>query len=179
MTYLLRYNPSTNITYGYIIANAESKLHDFQKCLKWIPAQFKACRHPLTIPVLLIELQTERAMSVLEYANTNMRPIEAITGYSNYDDVPESREITKEAIRTLGDQHSYIMISQELLLCSQLSLKSLNSILSSSGNVFQHVDEKYFVSVRNRMDYLQSSIEHGLIYDSLKLRMEAQKSAVC
>jgi hypothetical protein len=179
VSYLLRYNPSTNITYGYIIAHPEAKPYDFQKCLKLIPAQFKACRHPLTIPVLLNELQTEVAMEGLEHANRKIRPIEATTGYSNYDNEPKAVDITKDAIRTLGDQHANIMISRRILHFSQLSLKSLNSILSLSGDVFQHVDEKYFVSIRNRMDYLQSSIEHGLIYLSLEARIEAQQSAVC
>jgi hypothetical protein len=50
VTSVVRYDPGSNITVGYILSGSASEIHF---SLLAIPTQFDICEHPLLIPVLM------------------------------------------------------------------------------------------------------------------------------
>lgn len=79
---ILRYDPSTNTTKGYILTSSENGRGG--DILKDLHHQFLACPHPLLIPILLVELRVGCMMIGLDRCNESLSAIEQEIGLSSY-----------------------------------------------------------------------------------------------
>ena len=79
---VLRYDPETNFTTGYILTNLD-KDRDLDY-LHQIPNQFLGCCHPFLLPVIFIEADFENGMVLIKEFFDDLKGIEQQTGFTNY-----------------------------------------------------------------------------------------------
>jgi hypothetical protein len=149
--------------------------------LKKMPSQYLACSHPLLLPVLMIEEVLNYTLIRLLRIHGILSEIEGQTGFGDIE--PRQVQDYQTLVRALGKQNSIFAYTQAVVYSAQLHLRFLQQKLHRLDNQLPDMHkqklEDHSISLRERMEFLASNIEHMLLYYGIEMRLETQKTVVC
>jgi hypothetical protein len=180
---VLRYNPETNITTGYILTDCDfDSGFDF---FNHLHHQFLACPHPLLIPVSLTELTLESMMERIGSANIMLQEVERETGFSaipSKNVEPRTRNY-QVLVRKLGEGHAYYSACQTgvtaIKLAIQSHIKHLERLDTCLAYKRQELLKRHSLRLSDRLEYTLSSVEHALVHGNIANRLQSQQAVVC
>ena len=177
-TTVLRYDPVTNITYGYLYLNLSATT---MKMLEMLPSQFVECSHPLLIPQTMYELTLQFTNSQLSDCDKGLANIEAKTGFGVRKATPEQIDY-QVLVRTLGEKQSWMLYSKATLLAVKFSFnficQKLRSLNEDLAREYRERLETPAAVLNERAEYILSSLEHAEAYGGLEQRMQSQQTVV-
>ncbi|KAH8816952.1 hypothetical protein F5884DRAFT_240788 [Xylogone sp. PMI_703] len=183
---ILRYDPETNVSSGYMITNAQPNT-PIEAFFDVFSPQFLVCSHPILLPILTIEGLLECAMVDIEEIFQRLIDIEKQTGFSDYEKDSEDEIDYQQVVRRLGELNSYYAANTSALLTFLGSTKILQrKLMQMDGKLCKNEDKdeslekpvKYSTGLRDRIEYLISSVEQALLYGNLQVRLQAQQQVV-
>jgi hypothetical protein len=182
MSSVLRYDPDTNITTGYILTDFDfDSGFDF---VNHLHHQFLACPHPLLIPVSITELALESMMERIGSANIMLQEVERETGFSAIPtkSVEPRTKNYQVLVRRLGEGHAYYSTCQTgvtaIKLAIQSHIKHLERLDTSLPDERQEMLEGHSERLSDRLEYALSSVEHALVHGNISNRLQSQQAVV-
>ncbi|KAE8447977.1 hypothetical protein EG329_009900 [Mollisiaceae sp. DMI_Dod_QoI] len=179
---ILRFDPLTNITSGYIVTdNGYFDIPSFD--FSFLPTQFLACSHPILLPILFIEQTLYTRVGDIGLVVKGLDNIEQVTGFtSNVAKMTEDLGL-QDIVRMLGEQHAYYATIETSLLAFKLTIATFKRELDYMNSeslpaVVQGRLLKHTRKLRDRIKYLESTLEHTLLDGNIKTRLQAQQQVV-
>ena len=163
----------TDTTSGYIMTRTSEALEE-------LPFQYLKCKHPLLLPVLMIEISVEDLEEQIDECFEKLRHIEKQTGFgtegTNYASDYQA------LVRDLGKMSSTFLYKQSALRKNLLRLNFFRDKLHYMDmNLPDHCKEKlskHSISLQRRIEWITSSIEHMLLYGGIQERIQSQQTVV-
>ncbi|KAL7939061.1 hypothetical protein V8C35DRAFT_290078 [Trichoderma chlorosporum] len=176
-----RYNPQTNVTHGvFFISLTNVKFAYFEK----MPEQFISCSHPLLLPLLAIEVTFEIKVGHLANSTRQLDSIESRTGHgliisgSESDNPSDYRALVKE----LSKSQSELYLALATISASRISTRFIERKVQLLSRDVPVELQKKLVPLKpildERIEWLLNNMEHALIMDGMKERMEAQQTVI-
>jgi hypothetical protein len=180
VTSVVRYDPESNITFGYILSGRASEIH---YTLLAIPTQFDLCVHPLLIPVLMAEQLLEVSHCLVSGVHARLRLIEQNIEKKKWINEPRpARDFYK------GNAHWLSNETRSFGFCkAQMHAVTLrNSYLAQELgklDTWMPVDrlgdlQKSTSLLKQRIAYNRSNIEHLSTFLGVEIRLDALKTLV-
>lgn len=179
---LFRFDSRTNITYGYIITDNgfyETPTFDFT----FLPTQFLACPHPILLSIIFIEQTLSTRVADISFVAKDLEDIEQVTGFTSHVGEKPGDLRLQDIVRKLGRQHAYYSSIQTSLLTFKLSIatfkRELDYMDSEGFPKAVGVDfPRHVRRLRDRIKYLESTLEHTLLGGNIQTRLQAQQQVV-
>jgi len=149
----------------------------------FFPTQFLACPHPFLLPVLIIEQTVYERFGQVDQVTSELEQIEQITGFtSNVSKKTEEIEL-QNIVRKLGEQHAYYSTNETSLLVLKLSvatfMRKLEYLDSETfPDAMREKLKRYVPKLKDRMEYLESTLEHTLLHGNIQTRLQAQQQVL-
>jgi hypothetical protein len=179
VTSIVRYDPGSNITVGYILSGSASEIHF---SLLAIPTQFDICEHPLLIPVLMTEQFMEVLSTVIYGIRGRLNARERISENYISSSKPADRMYFKVAARWLSDEtRKFALCQAQMHACIlrntflEQQLDTLDTWMSPA--LRKHL-QKSTSLLKQRIAYNRSNIEHLKVDSGVEIRLEALKTLV-
>jgi hypothetical protein len=179
---IFRYDPLTNITCGYIITDYgyyDNPLMDFS----FIPTQFLACPHPILIPILFIEQTVYERFGAADQAAAELAEVEQMTGFTF--DIAEKKEEMElqDIVKKLGKTHAYYSTTETSFQVLKLAVDMFKRKMEyMDSEVFPDAMRgkltRYVPRLRNRIEYLESTLQHSHLHGNIQTRLQAQQQVL-
>jgi hypothetical protein len=180
-TTVLRYDPKTNITVGYVYSARPLEIRDD---LERIPSRFAEFPHPLLLPLLMHELALENLTRNMDCLDMELQVIEVQTGFSDFEKVSNSRKRDyRPQIDSLGSVTHRFAYNQVRLRSVELTNQFLRQQISSIGAWLtddQRRAELEVITIRlqERLDLSWSTIQHLQLYRGFEKRLQVRQNVV-
>jgi len=175
--YILRYNPLINFTSGYLLADSNSEVQF--DCFKFLLCQFSECSYPLLLIVLMLELAVSFVMEgIFLKCVPDLREIEfSLNNESRSKDM--TYQELKEAVQSPGIVYNLYLVNQAVLLiiCPSLDIlrQELKQMDDSLPMPYKERLSKPSDKLRERIEYLSSSLEQAIIFSSFTTSISLEK----
>lgn len=187
MTTVLRYNPTTNITVGYIFTDFDDD--EDLGFLNHMHYQFLTCPHPLLLPVLIDEIALEMEVNQIVNRNDTLNDLEAETGFSSKRAstsdraaVPMKTSDYQNLVTRVGEEQSYFLANSIALASIKMALQShlkslqrLETILPEESKV---VLRRPSIQLNDRLEYILSGLEHTVVHGNVDYRYKSLQTVV-
>ncbi|RDW84181.1 uncharacterized protein DSM5745_04507 [Aspergillus mulundensis] len=178
LTTILRYTPSTNTTRGVIYH--DSVLPQSSN----ITAEFAMCPHPLLIPLIACELTLHNNVYHLERYQTTLEQMEGATGYGvlneNAEAVLDHRMLVKALSQARSGVHLALSTLRSTKSCVEFILRKIDWVDERlSPETHARLKARHAsTALRERAEFVASTIEHALLRGGVKERLEGQHSTL-
>ncbi len=179
VTSVVRYDPNSNTTVGYILSGSASEIHF---ALVAIPTQFDICEHPLLIPVLMTEQFMEVLSTVIYGIRGRLNATERIAEEFISSSKPADRNYFKRTAHWLSrETRSFALCQAQVYACIlrnnflEQQLEILDTWMSPA--LVQDLKENTLL-LKQRVAYNRSNIEHLKVDSGIDIRLEALKTLV-
>lgn len=177
---MVRYDPESNITVGYILSGRASEIH---YTLLAIPTQFDLCAHPLMIPVLITEQFLEVSSCLVSGVHARLKLIENNTQKKKWVDLSKpAREFHRGNAHWLSNETRSFAFCQAQMHAITLRNDYLTQQLDTLGTWMPAARlgdfQKSTSLLKQRIEYNRSNIEHLKTYLGIEIRLDAQKNLV-
>jgi len=122
-------------------------------------------------------------VGVISLVYDALKVIEKVTGFTSL--VPRDTEDLKlqDIVKMLGKQHAYYATIETSLLAYKLTIATFKRELDyvdSEGlpNAVKGELSRHVPRLRDRIKYLESTLEHTLLYGNIQKRLQAQQQVV-
>jgi hypothetical protein len=177
VTSIVRYDPDSNTTVGYILSGSASEIHF---ALLTIPTQFDICEHPLLIPVLMTEQFMEVLSTVIYGIKGRLNAVERIS--KNYIESSADRGYCSRTAEWLSNEtRSFALCKAQMHACTlrNIFLEQQLDILGTWMPIALLQDlQKSTSLLKQRIAYNRSNIEHLKVDSGVEIRLEALKTLV-
>jgi hypothetical protein len=180
VTSVVRYDPESNITVGYVLSGRASEIHF---TLLAIPTQFDLCAHPLMIPILMAEQFLEVSNCLVSGVHARLKLIEQNTEKKKWVDLSKpAREFHR------GNAHWLSNETRNFAFCKA----QMHAVTLRNNYLAQELDaldtwmpinrlgelQKITSLLKQRIAYNRSNIEHLNTFLGVEIRLDAQKTLV-
>jgi len=114
-----------------------------------------------------------------------LKKVEKQSGFDRHSDLSDEEGNDKDfqhLIRRLGQSHSRFAISETALFHLRLSIDTLRRQLQIMDNTLpepcKQTLSRSSMELKQRIEYMSSSIEHAIIYGNFRTRLQAQQGVV-
>lgn len=162
-----------------------------EQSLRYLPNiahQFLACSHPLLIPLLVKESEFETTMDKVNFNYQTLKAIELKTNFTNlkasdgWGSAGNSHQDHQEIVKLLGSLHANYSYNLLCLITYQEQARFLQAkskvIDEGVGAERSKAMRRDRVNVEARIEYLQNSLEHAVIFGNIQPRLQAQQGVV-
>ena len=149
----------------------------------YIPTQFLACPHPILLPILLIEQTVFERFGDADGATAELEQVEQLTGFTfNVKKKKEETEL-QGIVRKLGETHAYYSTIETSLQMLKLALTMFKQKLEYMDSaIFPDAMKgqlsRYVPRLRDRIEYLESTLEHSILHGNIQTRLQAQQQVL-
>ncbi|KAL4757464.1 uncharacterized protein BDW70DRAFT_153304 [Aspergillus foveolatus] len=186
ITTMLRYTPATNITRGvFYFDPLFPQLYN-------IIGEFEMCPHPLLLPLLACELTLDVNVNHLERYQTSLEQMEGATGYGvlneRQDNFLDHRMLVKQLSKARSGVHLALATLHSTRWCVEFILKKIDWVDErltpetrdrlKNLNTGGHMQGDASGALRERAEFVSSTIEHAVLRGGVKERLEGQHSTL-
>jgi hypothetical protein len=179
VTSVVRYDPDSNTTMGYILSGSASEIHF---ALMAIPTQFDTCEHPLLIPVLMTEQFMEVLSTVIYGIRGRLNAVERISEKFISSSKPADRMYYKDTAHWLSNEtRSFALCKAQMHACTLRNIfleQQLNTLDTWMPTALLQDLQKSTSLLKQRIAYNRSNIEHLKVDSGVEIRLEALKTLV-
>ncbi|KAL4904039.1 hypothetical protein BDW74DRAFT_155046 [Aspergillus multicolor] len=179
ITTIIHYNPSTNTTRGIQYYDSV-----FPQSTNMV-AEFATCPHPLLIPLIACELTLHNNAYHLERYQTTLEQMEGATGYGvlnekgpGADDYLDHRMLVKHLSKARSGVHLALATLRSTKWCVEFILRKIDwvdeRLTPETRDRLGHAS----MCLRERAEFVSSTIEHALLRGGVKERLEGQHSTL-
>lgn len=183
---MLRYTPATNITRGvFYFDPLFPQLYN-------IIGEFEMCPHPLLLPLLACELTLDVNVNHLERYQTSLEQMEGATGYGvlneKQDNFLDHRMLVKQLSKARSGVHLALATLHSTRWCVEFILKKIDWVDErltpqtrdrlKNLNTGGHMQGDASGALRERAEFVSSTIEHAVLRGGVKERLEGQHSTL-
>jgi hypothetical protein len=180
---ILRYDPLTNITCGYMITDFNYFDLSRRMDLSFFPAQFLACPHPILLSILAIEQTVAERSISLDKVYNNLVQVEQMTGFTVDEQIKSEKLDFPTMVRRLGETHLLFSNIDNAMRALEIAVVMFKRKLEYmdgdvSTDAMREKLSRYVPRLRDRIDYLQSMIQHLLLYSNMSARLQVQQQVL-